>query len=398
MDLTSGCPYWPLRSGLGLTVPPLERDRAADVAIIGGGISGALLCDQLIDAGLDVIVLDRRHIGRGSTAASTALLQYEVDTPLHELRSLVGSEHADRVYTLGVDAVEQIATIAQRVGVAVQRTPSLYVCRDPQRTAELRAEFGARQSLGLDVAWLEREEMLAHHGVDAHVGILSAAGACVDPFGLCHALLASALQRGASVHDRTSVLRIESGSEGVLLRTDRGATVSARYAIHASGYEALKWLPQGIASLHSTFAFVSEPIEHGAPRAEKRCMVWEYATSYLYARWADNRLIVGGGDAGFKHSHARDRLLDRKIRELTTDARSLFPGIEIEPAFSWAGTFASTKDGLAYIGAPHPNGRVLYALGFGGNGITYSVLARRLICDTIMDRHNADAALFRFDR
>ena len=50
-------------------------------AVIGGGITGALIAYHLTEAGCDTVVLDRRDIGGGSTSASTSLLQYEVDTP-----------------------------------------------------------------------------------------------------------------------------------------------------------------------------------------------------------------------------------------------------------------------------------------------------------------------------
>lgn len=397
MDLTSGCPYWPLSSGLGLVVPPLDRDRTVDVAIIGGGISGALLCDSLIAAGLEVIVLDRRHIGRGSTSASTALLQYEIDTPLHRLRRKIATAHADRAYTLGVEAIDELAALAARVGVRADRTPSLYVSRSADSATDLRRELEARRSIGLDVRWVEPEELLARHGVSAAGAIRSAVGASVDPFLLCHALLNDAILRGASVHDRTSVMEIQPQRAKVVLQTDRGPRITARHAIHASGYEATKWLPRKIASLHSTYAFISEPLEN-APAIPEPCMVWEYADAYFYARWCGDRLLVGGGDTPFRHAHTRERLVEKKTRELQQRAHEFLPALHAEPAFSWGGTFASTKDGLAYIGPHKRTDRVLYALGFGGNGITYSVISRRILVDFILGRANPDATIFRFDR
>ena len=397
MDLTSGCTFWPLTNGLGLVVPPLDRDRTVDVAIIGGGISGALLCDWLVAAGLDVMVIDRRHIGRGSTSASTALLQYEIDTPLHRLREQVPAAHADRAYSLGVEAIDEIAAIAARVGVRIERTASLYVCRSADRTTELRRELNARRSIGLDVRWVEREEMVARHGVNAAAAIHSAVGASLDPFLLCHALLADSIRRGASVHDRTAITRIDPADRHVILHTDRGPTITARYAIHASGYEATTWLPRKIASLLSTYAIISEPLSPHPPIPEP-CMVWEYADVYFYARWLNDRLIIGGGDTPFRRAHTRDRLVAKKARDLLRRSRDFFPSVRAECAFKWAGTFASTKDGLAYIGPHKRSKRVLYALGFGGNGITYSVISRRILGDLILDRPNPDAAIFRFDR
>jgi glycine/D-amino acid oxidase-like deaminating enzyme len=71
---------------------------------------------------------------------------------------------------------------------------------------------------------------------------------------------------------------------------------------------------------------------------------------------------------------------------------------EFEVAYRWAGTFGETKDGLPYIGQIRQIPRCYFVLGFGGNGITYSVIAAKIIRDALLNRPNADARLFRFDR
>ena len=69
------------------------------------------------------------------------------------------------------------------------------------------------------------------------------------------------------------------------------------------------------------------------------------------------------------------------------------------PAFAWGGTFAETKDGLPWFG-PHPQHgpRVLFAMAYGGNGITYSMLGAGLLRATIERRAHPLKALFGFER
>ena len=64
----------------------LTRDIHTDVLIVGAGITGAMIGEALSEAGLDVVIVDRRGPARGSTAASTALVAYELDAPLIELQ------------------------------------------------------------------------------------------------------------------------------------------------------------------------------------------------------------------------------------------------------------------------------------------------------------------------
>jgi ribulose 1,5-bisphosphate synthetase/thiazole synthase len=83
MDLRSHSPYWLLKNGLISNYPSIQKDHRTEIAVMGAGITGALMAWHLCQAGFEVIIVDKRHVGMGSTAASTALLQYEIDTPLH---------------------------------------------------------------------------------------------------------------------------------------------------------------------------------------------------------------------------------------------------------------------------------------------------------------------------
>jgi glycine/D-amino acid oxidase-like deaminating enzyme len=108
MDLKSGYPWWAIRNGLPLDFPRLEGDLRCDVAIVGGGITGALIADEFARHGHDVAVVEERDAGWGSTAASTALLQYEIDTPLVDLAKRLGEADALLAYRACDSSVEDL--------------------------------------------------------------------------------------------------------------------------------------------------------------------------------------------------------------------------------------------------------------------------------------------------
>ena len=112
----------------------------------------------------------------------------------------------------------------------------------------------------------------------------------------------------------------------------------------------------------------------------------------------DNRIIMGGRDETFYNPQKRDKLIRKKTALLKRDFQKLFPDINLIPEFSWTGTFGSTKDALPYIGAYPKTPHTYYALGFGGNGITFSVIAAEIICDMIAEKKNANLSLFSFSR
>ena len=100
MDLRSDYPFWLLDKGLIHAYPSLQKDIKTDIVIMGAGISGALAAWHLCQAGFKTVIVDKRHVGMGSTAASTALLQYEIDTPLTELIAQRGEPDAVKSYLL----------------------------------------------------------------------------------------------------------------------------------------------------------------------------------------------------------------------------------------------------------------------------------------------------------
>ena len=229
--------------------------------------------------------------------------------------------------------------------------------------------------------------------------ILSRDGAQLDSYRFTHGLLAAARRAGVRIYDRTPVTRTRFRARGVELRTAGGARVRARHLVAATGYEADSFLPKGITSLHSTYALVSEPVPalHGWPA--DRCLIWETADPYVYLRTtSDSRVIIGGYDEDFRDPVARDRLLGAKAGALQRRFRQLFPRIPLEVAYAWAGTFARTDDGLPFIGRHPAVPHTWFALGYGGNGITYSLLAAELIRDRVLGRPNRDEELFGFGR
>ena len=86
-------------------------------------------------------------------------------------------------------------------------------------------------------------------------------------------------------------------------------------------------------------------------------------------------------------------------RRCSTDLHDLLPatcGIDCE--YAWEGLFATTPDGLPYIGAHRRYPRHLFALGYGGNGMTFGFLAAQIIARLIGGNARPEDALFRFNR
>lgn len=400
MKLTSEHPFWLVRNGLLTNHPSLERDLTCDVVIVGGGITGALVGYHLAHAGVTTVLVDKRDIGTGSTSGSTGLLQYEVDVPLRRLVRQIGLAKANHSYLVCLEAIDKIQTLVKKLQIhcEFEKKPSLFIVRTKNEIPELREEFQLRKNIGIKLDFWDREELAKHFPFSRPAALFSSAGGQVDPHRLTHGLLRDASKYGLSVFDRTRIVQFVPTRPGIQLVTEQGFKIKARRAVIAAGFESKAFLRGQAGTLKSTYALISEPV----PKLRdwyRRSLIWDSGSPYLYLRTTmENRIIVGGEDEDFVSPRQRDALIPQKTRTLIRKFRGLFPDIKLTIAYSWAGTFGETKDGLAYIGANPSLPHAYFALGYGGNGITYSVIAAEIIRDKFLGRRNRNASLFDFQR
>jgi len=399
--IRSSNPYWLLRNGIGDARAPLKQSIECDIAIIGAGITGALIADALIPTRRRIVMLDSRDVALGSTAATTALLQYEIDTHLVDLVRLLGPERATQAYRACIASFDLFERrFPELLALSnYRRCESLYLAENERALPELRAELAARRDLGLACRWVEREELASHFGCHRPGAILSALGARFDPVRFTQGLMTGAERHGVQVFARTRV-RSVSGLNGRLrLTTDAGSLVDAGCVVVAAGYESFDFLPRRPAEIHNTYALVTEPLADPS-RAAQLPLIWESARPYLYIRGTpDGRLMVGGADVPFRNAAARDALLPRQVRRLASGYLRLF-GEGLPPIdHAWGGSFVSTPDGLPWIGSvPEQPPGLLFALCLGGNGITFAIHAADMIRARVENRAHELDDVFGFAR
>lgn len=400
MDLKSGSPYWMLKNAQAAFHPPLEKNHHCDVLIIGAGITAALIAHRLVAAGMDVCLLEKRQIGWGSTSASTALLQYEIDVELQALARQFGIEDGLLAYRSCEESVISLTRLARSLRVVdVREMKSLYFSSHWYHDRRVRREGTLRQDHGFKLEILEQDALRSRFGLDAGVGVLSATAAEVDPVQFARALLDKAKRGGVEIFERTKVAELAPTPRGVTVRTEEGKSVRCKHVVVAAGYESQTFLDQRVARNRSSYAFVTDPIPDQIGPL-KDCLVWESARPYLYARsTADQRLVLGGEDDAIDIPIRRDRRLAKKVDAIASRFSSRFAEIPLPVAFQWAGTFAETKDGLPFFGPHDQYGpRVHFAMAYGGNGITYSAIGAEILRDHLLGSQHPCAELFSFDR
>ncbi len=398
-DLRTGRSVWEGRRVARVRHGQLHSDLTTDVLIIGAGITGAMIADRLAQSGLKVTVVDRRDDPvKGSTVASTALVQYEIDTPLCMLSRKIGKANAMRAWRRSRLAVEAVAARLSELKVQdVTRRDGLYLAGNTLDAAGLEREHAARREAGLPDRLLSRKELKQRFGLSRSAALLAYGNLVIDPRKAAHAMLAAAIQNGARVFAPVDIDDIECHARSATAITDRGHAIRCRTLVMATGYEFPKFVPARGHKIISTYAIAT--VKQPKRLWPGQCTIWEASEPYLYLRTTpEGRIICGGEDEDFVDEKKRDRLLARKTRTLQNKLQKLLPGVSTEIDFAWCGSFGQSSTGLPIIGAIPKMPHCFAALGYGGNGITYSRIAADVIASAVSERPDCDADLYDFKR
>jgi len=149
--LRLGTPLWLARRRPdAIHFPALSHQTTADVAVVGGGITGATIAWRFADAGLRVVVVDASLVGRGSTAASTALLMQEPDEDYESLADRYGEKRTRRIWELSRMATRDFISVIRRLDISCHlgERDSVYYALTTEASAKLRDEHRRRRSAG----------------------------------------------------------------------------------------------------------------------------------------------------------------------------------------------------------------------------------------------------------
>lgn len=398
LDLRTGAPVWMISPMARVPSRPPQRDHTCDVCIIGAGVSGAMAAEELARAGLKVILLDRRGPLLGSTAASTALLQYDIDQPMTLLAKKIGKENTLRAWRRSKLALEGLAAKIQMLEIAcgMKRKDSLYLAGDVLAPDALHDEWRARTHSGLACQFLTHAELNARYGLDRKAAIRAFDNLSVNPVKMAAGFLRAAIDKGATILAPATAAAVTHHTNHIEIHLAEGPTITASKLVYATGYELPRSLARRKSDIISTYAIATKPQPSKLWPTE--CLIWEASDPYLYVRTTkDGRVICGGEDEEFTAPEKRDALMAKKKAILEKKLAKLMPQLNPKAEFAWSAAFGSSSTGLPSIGALPDQPHTYAILGYGGNGITFSRLGAEIIRAAIVDgKKDPDADLFAF--
>lgn len=364
-------------------------------------MSGILNAHMLASQGLRTVVIERETIAGGSSLANTGLIQTANDIMLSELADQIGEARAVLFYTACKKAIDQLEALTEQLPDKSEfvRRSSLYLVSTEQDLPKLQREYAMLQKHGFEVEWWSPQRIRSHFPFERPGAIVTHGDAEINPYLFIAALAEEAVKQGLAIYEHTDVVAHNSSEHEHLLKTSDGGAITAKHVLFAVGYEPEELRCNMIRSdLNRSFAAVSAPQSASLDVWHERMMIWETARPYLYLRTTpDNRVIIGGLDEdppqpleGTSRNKRTDKLHNLLLQ--------MFPTLTAPVEYEWSAVFGESRDGLPFIGRDPLRSSVYYALGYGGNGTVYSLIASQLLFELIQGHDSPLADILRLDR
>jgi glycine/D-amino acid oxidase-like deaminating enzyme/nitrite reductase/ring-hydroxylating ferredoxin subunit len=364
---------------------PLSGGMQADVAIVGGGITGVTAALLLARQGRSVALLERETIGSGETGNTTAHITEAIDARYHFIRRKYSVEEARSVADASRAALEQIASFVEqhRIDCDFRRLPAYLYTEKRQYVAELKNEASAAREAGIGASFVDSVPLpFATRGA-----VLWPDQAQFHPGKYLAALAAEAERGGVRIFTKSSVREIREG-EPCVVETSHGRVLSGAVVmatnVPISGFTHVHTLAAAYRTYAMAFEFSGEHPDG---------LFWDTADPYHYTRWQEiegrTYLIVGGED----HRVGEEEDSEGCYERLSTYVREHFGDRPLH--YRWSGQIIEPHGGLPLIGG---SGRIFTSTGYSGQGMTFGTLGAMLVTDLIAGIESPWAELFSLHR
>jgi gamma-glutamylputrescine oxidase len=378
--------YYTATAGVRRERPPLAGTHDAAVCIVGAGFAGLATALGLAERGVrDVVVLEAEHVGFGASGRNGGFVFGGYSLDCADLLGQLGPARAKAVYALTRHAVDTIRGRIARHRIdcdAVEGGALLANWFDDDALLRRQQRLMAEH---FDVHWrpIDKHELDARWVRSARysAGLLEPDAFHFHPLKYALGAAAAAEGMGVRIHERSSVIGIDTRGDTVTVRT-AGGSVRARHAVIAGGGYLAGLVPaleRAILPI-ATYVMVTEPLGDEAARLiPSRAAIYDtrFAFDY-YRRLNDTRLLWGG------RISVRDRAPADIARFLKDDMRKVFPVLrDARVEYAWGGMMSYARHKMPQIGRL-PNGP-WYGLGFGGHGVAPTTAAGELLAAAIAE-------------
>jgi glycine/D-amino acid oxidase-like deaminating enzyme len=304
--------------------------------------------------------------------------------PFVTVEKALGLRAARHAFQSWRRAALDFASLLRRLDVKcrLQECGSVNVALSPEQATRLQRDHKARRAAGLDMPLLNTRAIASEFALDGTAALRSRAGAILDPYRACIGLAAAASDRGALLFESSPVRAVTFNRKNAQVITDAGAIRTDRVVVATGRPTALFKSLARHFWFRTTYHALTEPVSARIRQrlGERAAVVRDMAAPPHIFRWLDDeRLLVGGADGELPLARLRDKTIVQRTGQLMYELSTLYPDISgIQPEYGWAADYASTAEGLPYLGAHRNFPHHLFAFGDSSRSVTGAYLASRV--------------------
>jgi gamma-glutamylputrescine oxidase len=375
--------WYQIQGAAPMPMAALTRDLDFDVVVVGAGLAGLSVAQDLAQAGYEVALLDEAQIAGGASGRNAGFVSAGFALGMDAIAARVGEDHARALWRLSVQGV---ASVRRRLadagaGPLVAGTGQLSVRRaeDADGTAR-EAERLARYGANFEVWPTERlREALVSERY--HQALHDPAAFQIDPYAYAQALAARAQTAGLRIFGDTPVTAMDLGALRKHVETPHGR-LRANHVVLAASTGIGRIVPAFRTSVLpvATHIAVTEPLGDRLASAVRFLgAVADTRRASDYYRVVDGTRLLWGG-----RITTRSRPPGLLPQFIEGDIRAVYPQLgRVWIDHVWTGVMGYAVHKMPIVGEWLPG--VWIAGAFGGHGLNTTAMAAELIVSAIRD-------------
>ena len=355
-------------------LPRVVLDGDADVAVVGGGITGCSCALALAEAGRRVRLFEAREIAGGASGRNGGFALRGGAAPYPVLVDSIGAEATAELWRWTED---ELRTLAGMAGDALRLTGSLRLAADEEERDELRDEYESLVEAGFAAEW--REDLAAPLAGRYPAALFHPTDGVLQPARLVRGLARRAAEAGVEIHEHTRVDSFDDArAEVIVVATD--------------GYPSgLLGELEGLVIPTRGQVIATEPI------AELLFEVPHYSRhgfDYWHQR-QDGRIVAGGfRDVSLDTEFTADEITTPVVQSALERFVEEHVGRPLRVDYRWAGIFGMVFDFLPVVGRLPREEAIWIAGGYSGHGNVLGFASGRLVARAILGERDTLLDLF----
>ena len=364
--------------------PSLDGDARADLAVVGGGITGLSTALHAAEQGAKVVLLEAEEPGWGASGRNGGQVNAGLKLDPDSVERDFGAELGGRMNALAGAAPQFVFDLVKRHAIRCEarQNGTLRAAVAAKHAAAIRVSFEQLRRRDAPVEYLDAAAAARATGTGRYVAALfDRRGGDLNPLSFARGLARAAQGAGAAVHGATRVTGLASVGRSWQVRTATGTVTAENVVLATNGYTDELWpgLRRSIVPLFGAIA-ASARLPDAVARGVMpgRPVLYESGAITVYYRVdGAQRLLIGG------RGPMREIDSAAAIPHLLAYAQKLWPVLKgVNWTHAWGGRLAMTRDHYPHIHEPARG--VLMCLGYNGRGVAMATtlgaqLARRIL-------------------